>query len=276
MQNSESRIPKARAVRLLARACWIPILLAVVSIAFATTIKLYLKDGTYQLASEYKVEGDRVKFLSTDRGEWEEIPLSLVDLEKTKEVFKQREEEVRQDAASLDAEEKAEREARKEVERVPVEQGVYLIDGEKLTAVKAGESKVVTNKRRSVLKAMSPIPLVPGKATLELDGLRAPLSIANREPQFYIRLSNEERFGIVRLSEHKGNRVVEKLTIVPVANETVEEPDLLETFRKQVGEGLYKIWPSKPLDPGEYAVVEYTEGKVNMQVWDFSVAGAAK
>ncbi len=46
----------------------------------------------------------------------------------------------------------------------------------------------------------------------------------------------------------------------------------METFRKQVGDGLFKIWPEKPIEPGEYAVVEYTEGKVNMQVWDFFVA----
>ena len=236
------------------------------------TIKLYLKDGTYQLVREYKVEGDRVRFFSTDRGEWEEIPASMADLEKTKAEIKQREESTREEGAALDAEEKAEREARKEVERVPVEQGVYLIENDKLTPIKPAESKVVTNKRRSILKAMSPIPLVPGKATVELDGPHATLGTANRSPEFYIRLSSEERFAIVRLSERRGNRVVEKLTIIPVANETEEERDTIETFRHQVGDMLFKIWPEKPLEPGEYAVVEFTEGKVNMQVWDFFIA----
>ena len=74
------------------------------------------------------------------------------------------------------------------------------------------------------------------------------------------------------MGEHKGNRVVEKLTIVPVTKETAEEPDMVELFRKQVADRLYKIWPQKPLDPGEYAVVEYTEEKLNMQVWDFFIA----
>jgi hypothetical protein len=36
-------------------------------------------------------------------------------------------------------------------------------------------------------------------------------------------------------------------------------------------DGLYKIWPKQPLAPGEYAVVEFTEGKLNVQVWDFAV-----
>ena len=240
--------------------------------ASAATVKLYLKDGSYQLVREYKVEKDRVRFFSSDRGEWEEIPVDLIDLEKTQKEIKSNEEARHEEAAAIAAEDKAEREARKEVERVPMAAGVYLIEDDKLITIKPGESKVVTNKRRRLLKAISPVPMVPGKATVELDGVHAPAGTSNREPEFYIRLSDEERFGIIRLAVHKGTRLVENVTIIPVANENVEEPDIVETFRKQVGDLVYKIWPSKPLEPGEYAVVEYTEGKMNMQVWDFFVA----
>ena len=238
----------------------------------AATVKLYLKDGTYQLVREYKVDGDRLRFYSTDRDEWEEMPVALVDLDRTEKEIKMREDAARQDAKTIDAEEKAEKEARREGEKVPMEPGVYLVDGDKLVAIKVGESKVVTDKKRSVLKVMSPLPIVTGKATLELDGLHSSNGTANREPEFYIRLSDEERFGLIRLRAHKGNRVVEKLTIIPVSKETMEEPEIVETFRKQVSDMVYKLWPTKPLEPGEYAVVEYTEGKVNMQVWDFFIA----
>ena len=64
---------------------------------------------------------------------------------------------------------------------------------------------------------------------------------------------------------------METLNIIPVSKEVVEEADNVEIFRKQLGDGLYKIWPTKPLAPGEYAVVEYTEGKGNIQIWDFSL-----
>ena len=74
------------------------------------------------------------------------------------------------------------------------------------------------------------------------------------------------------MAEHKGNRVVEKLTIEPVVKDTIQQPDMVEIFRQQVGDGLFKIWPQKPLDPGEYGVVEYSDEQVNMQVWDFFVA----
>jgi len=248
------------------------ILLVAVLLLCAATVKLYMKDGSYQLVREYQVQNDRVRFFSTDRDEWEEVPAALVDLEKTKNDIQQRQDSAREDAAAADAEEKAEREARREVESIPVENGVYLIEGDKLIPVKVGESKIVSNKGRTVLKVLSPIPMVSGKATLELDGPHATQGTANRTPEFYIRLSTDERFGILRMGQHKGNRVVEKLTILPVVKETQEEPDLVEIFRQQVGDGLFKIWPQKPLDPGEYAVVEYTDGKVNMQVWDFFIA----
>ncbi len=254
------------------------LLLAAACVLSADTIKLYLKDGSYQMVREYHVEGDRVRLYSTDRDEWEEMPAALVDLEKTKAEISERETIRKENEAANAAEDQAERAARHEKDLVPKEDGVYMIEGEtKLTPIKAAESKVVNDKRRSVLKVMSPLPVLSGKATLELDGPHAVVGTDNREPQFYIRLSEEERFGIIRMGEHKGNRVVEKLTIVPVSKETIEEPNLVETFRQQMADGLFKLWPEKPMEPGEYAVVEYTEGKVNMQVWDFFIApGVAK
>jgi hypothetical protein len=59
--------------------------------------------------------------------------------------------------------------------------------------------------------------------------------------------------------------------------QAVEEPEVVEIFRKQLDpNGLYKIWPQKPLEPGEYAVVEFTPGKLNMQIWDFAWTPGAK
>ena len=40
--------------------------------------------------------------------------------------------------------------------------------------------------------------------------------------------------------------------------------------------GLYKLWPEQPLEAGEYAVVQFTPGKMNMQVWDFQYKPGAK
>ncbi len=46
--------------------------------------RLYLKDGSYQLVLSYKIVGPRVSYLSAERGgEQEDIPLNLVDLDRT-------------------------------------------------------------------------------------------------------------------------------------------------------------------------------------------------
>ena len=234
--------------------------------------KLYLKDGAYHIVREYQVMSDRVRYFSTERDQWEEIPVELVDIKKTETEIKQRQEAASADSKIQAEEDKAERDAEREIERVPQQPGVYMVDKEAITALKPAESKISNNKRRSVLKALSPIPLISGKAWLEVDGLHAPITEGDPRPEFYVRLSTEERFGMLRMGEHKGARVAEKVTFVPVSKEVIEEPDMVKVFRKQVGEDVYKIWPEKPLEPGEYAVVEYTEGKLNMQIWDFAYA----
>jgi hypothetical protein len=242
----------------------------------AATIRLYLKDGTYHSVREYGKKGDRVRYFSTERGDWEEIPLDLVDLTKTQSEIARRADERKEDAQLQDAEEKAERAQAREISQIPWEPGVFRVEGEKVATLKLAESKVVSNKRRSILKALSPIPVVSGKATVELDGPSAALSVPPGQPEFYIRLSAEERFAIIRLTPAKAVRVVQKWDIIPVTNEIVEQTDVIETFKQQLADGLYKIWPTKPLTAGEYAVVEYTEGKGNIQVWDFSVAAPGR
>jgi hypothetical protein len=236
----------------------------------AANLRLYLKDGTYHLVREYQVVEDRVRYYSIERSEWEEVPLSLVDLKRTEAEHAQRQETLRKEAEEVAAEEKVEREQRREADRVPPETGVYLVVGDQLRPIKQAESKVVTNKGRSVLKVLTPLPVVAGKATVELDGERSANPVAGDRPEFYFRLAADERFGLIRLGAKKGARIVQKWTIIPITKELIEEQQDVEVFRKQVGEGLYKIWPVQPLEPGEYAVVEYTQAKGNVQVWDFA------
>jgi len=242
--------------------------------AYAEIVRLYLKDGTYQLTTEYKVVKDRVTYLSSERGEWEELPLDLVDLARTKKEAAQHEEDLKADAKQQAEEDKAERLAAKEVEQIPSDPGVYYIHNDKLEAIKVAESKVVNDKRRQVLKVLSPVPLVAGKATLEIDGDTSSKEISDRRPEFFFRLSSFERFAIVKLTPtKKGSRIVENIHLIPVTKEVQQEFKEIETFKKQEGDNVYKIWPEKDLDPGEYALVEFTEGleSLNTQVWDFKI-----
>jgi len=240
--------------------------------AFSATIRLYLKDGTYQLAREYQVLQDRVRYYSTEREEWEEIPLELIDLDRTKKDVAEREAAVKQEAKEQAAEDAAVAAAAKEVTLVPPGTGTYYTHDGQMEPIKAAEQKIVGNKRRSVLQAVSPVPLITGKETVEIDGVSAAMKISEKRPEFFMRLSDEERFGIIKLTPTKKNtRIVEQVEVVPVTKEVMEKHDDVATFKKQEGDLLFKIWPEADLAPGEYALVQYTDGKMNMQVWDFSV-----
>ncbi|HYW46458.1 MAG TPA: hypothetical protein VE959_26560 [Bryobacteraceae bacterium] len=249
-------------------------LLALAFAAWAANIKLYLKDGGYHLVSEYKVEAGRVRFYSLERGDWEEMPLELVDLERTRSEAASRQAEMEKDAKVLSEEEKVERDLRKEVTKIPQDPGVYWMEGGETKILKEAEAAVHTRKGRSILAKLSPIPAVSGKGTLEVQGEHSANVFTNPEQEFYFQLAKTERFGIVRLTPKGTVRIVENLTFMPITKEVVEEPEMVDIFRTQLsddGEGLYKIWPKEPLAPGEYAVVEYTEGKLNIQVHDFAI-----
>src|SRR5579859_8150477 len=88
--------------------------------AFGATSRLYLKDGDYQIVREYQVLADRVRYFSTERGDWEEIPLELVDLERTRKDAAERQAAIEADAKEQDVENKAIRADRQEAARVPV------------------------------------------------------------------------------------------------------------------------------------------------------------
>jgi hypothetical protein len=247
-------------------------LLSLIAVAsFGQSFPLYLKDGSHHMAREYQVEQDRVRYYSTERSDWEEIPLELVDLKKTESERKERDAARTQADADAMSEDEAARALRREARSVPMEYGVYYVDGKLLKSLPPAEVTVVNDKKRSILKTITPIPIITGKATVEVDGERSAFVLREPRPEFYIRQSQEERMAIIRLTPKKGVRIVEQVTIVPVVNEAIEEQDQVETFRRQFGEGLFKIWPTKPLPVGEYAVVQYTEGKLSVQVWDVRV-----
>jgi hypothetical protein len=252
-------------LRLILAALLLPLLL------LADNFRLYLTDGTWHQVSEYKLEADRIRYYSVERGDWEEIPASLVDLKKTETERHVVVEVAKKAAAADDAEEKFEREEARLLSLIPMEAGAYYLDGEKALTLKQAESKIVTSKKRAVLKAIAPLPIVPGKASIELDGEHSAFVVRDSRPAFWLRISTTERFGILRCRPKKDVRVVEKWNIMSATNEISSDRETLEIFRQQVGNDLYKLWPQEALAPGEYAVIQFAEGERGIQLWDFRV-----
>jgi hypothetical protein len=153
---------------------------------------------------------------------------------------------------------------------------VYLIDGKDLRPIPQAEAKAVTSRGRSILKVLVPAPVVAGKVTVELDGARSANVVTQAQPEFYFRMALPERFAILKLAVKKDSRVVQTWQVMPVTDEVIDEQEIVPVLHRQMGPDLYRIWPVEALKPGEYAVVEYTAGQRNIQIWDFACQAAAK
>lgn len=246
------------------------------ALLFGEAFKLYLKDGTYQMVREYQVVGDRIRYYSTDEGDWEEIPKDMVDLDKTEHQRKSKIEAQTREAREEDEEEAALREQRREIASIPMDVGAYYKPDNQVKALKLADYQVITDKKRKALQVLSPVPLIPGKASVVIKGEHATFAVSEERPSFYMRLAKEERFGILRLSPKKNERIVENIAIVPVSKEALEDRKQMDTFQQQLAEGLYRVWPEKPLTSGEYALVEFSDtgdkDDIQLLIWDFAVS----
>ena len=230
------------------------------------------------MVREYAVQGDRIHYYSTERNEWEDIPVALVDLDQT-----ERDRKAKGDAASKqsreDAEEqKAERAERREIASIPMNPGAYFKVDSKVDTLPSADYQVVTSKRRKALQILSPIPLVPGKASVVIKGDHSNYVINDLRPSFFLRLDQEQRFGIVTLTPKKGQRIVENISILPAVKVAEEERKQMDTFEQDLGNNLFRVWPQKELNPGEYALVEFADkgdpNDIELVIWDFAIRAA--
>src|SRR5260370_28461197 len=97
------------------------------SLLWAANVKLYLKDGNFHVVREYKVEGDSVHYYSVELGDWEDIPVSLVDLNRTKAEVADKTEARAEEDKVVKEEEKALKEERAEITLIPRDPRVYML-----------------------------------------------------------------------------------------------------------------------------------------------------
>jgi len=285
-------------------ATLLTLLLAVVPISAQQLAKrLILKDGSYQLAVKYEVKGDRVRYLSAERGEWEEVPKSMVDWEATEKLEKDRvngappPEAIQLDKAS-EAERKAEEAKTPLVApglRLSEYSSVALLDNyqgqPQLVELEQSGGDINSNKKNNILRAAIN-PLASAKQTIELQGSHAKVQAHAALPAIYVNVqppdqgaaTNQpqqaeqpwDRFKIVRAQVAKDNKRVVGAIKIAVYGKVSQQQNLIPTTAEQLTGGWVKVTPKQPLEPGEYAVAEMLgkEG-MNLYVWDFGVNPSA-
>ena len=151
------------AAAVVAVSAIIPLLGAVPAQAQQQTNRLILKDGSYQSVVKYEVQGDRVRYFSAERYEWEEVPASLIDWDATKKYA----DDLASGKLRVHAETPEEREEREAEEanspeiapglRLPGSGGVFLFETyngkQEAAEILQNGSEVNQNKKKNVLRA---------------------------------------------------------------------------------------------------------------------------
>jgi hypothetical protein len=241
--------------------------------------KLYMKDGTYQVVSSYETQGDRVRYFSVERAEWEEVPTSLVDFDATKRA----QEETK-------AIQKKQLEEAKQVEqerfykppdqgmevapgvRLPGDDGVFTVDGKRLVRLAQSAGEVVTDKKRAAMVLAVPLPVLKARSLVLLDGAKAAIRLNDPWPVFYVQSAEGlgTKLELVRLKPGKESRVLEDVDTGRGKNaKATEERTMVSLERKQLAPNLYSLKPLQPLEAGEYALGEVVDDKLSLDVYDF-------
>jgi hypothetical protein len=166
--------------------------------------RLILKDGSYQLVTQYEVKGDRVRYKSAERDDWEELPAALVDWPATEKYEKERATSAIPEAAAVDKEKTQETDAERETMashlpevapglRLPEETGVFLLDNfhgqPQLLEMQQSEGDVSRNAKATIFRS----PLAGNKQNIELEGEHAALHAHVAVPSIYINTEDADQ-----------------------------------------------------------------------------------
>jgi hypothetical protein len=170
----------------------------------ATNHRLILKDGNYQMCRKYEIVGDRVRYISLERtGDWEELPVDLVDWDATRKwerdhanLAEDDDSPAMKEAAEIDKEEAAERDEQKarmpEVAKgleLPDEDGVFAFDTFQGTPELVELLPTELNMSAKNKHGLSTLnPLAGAKASLELEGAHAKVHLHVNDPAIYLSL----------------------------------------------------------------------------------------
>jgi hypothetical protein len=268
--------------------------------------KLILKDGSFQLVRSYERTGDRVKYLSAERGDWEELPAALVDWDATAKAAtadasaaNSLVKNVHQEQVESQAEVPVDVDASLRVGTgvfLPPGVGMFAVQGKTVNKLEEVGSEKKVDKKQVIAQVISPMPIVPSKHNVVIPGAHATLRITpGTEPlEFYLREPPEDpenptrmvvnnangtdsgpELELVRATVKGGKREIESIRSL-FGERIGTDINVIAVQRWTVAPLLYRFTLSEALPAGEYALAEVLPDGLNVFVWDFGVdpAGA--
>jgi len=260
--------------------------------------KLVLKDGTFQIVREYQRNGERVRYLSAERGDWEEIPAAMVDWDATAkaEAAAASEENallktVHHEQVEQKAEVPTDVDASLPVAPgifLPPGEGMFVVEGKSVTPLNQVSADIRTDRTQRLKQVLSPVPIIPSKRNIEIAGAKATRRINSEHPEFYLRepppdpdavstIRKSSRPGetgpeieLVRLTVKGGKRQIESIRSL-FGQDISEDRNSISMQRWDVAKDVFRFTLSQDLPSGEYAFAEILPDGVNLYVWDFGV-----
>jgi hypothetical protein len=169
--------------------------------------RLILKDGSYQIVTKYQRVGDRVRYFSYERGQWEELPADLVDWAATGQWAKDHAPGAKPptvqapispanpEAAEIDKEEQQERARTPDVSpglRLPDQDGIWALDTfqdvPELVALTQNTANVDRRTGHNVLRsALNPIGGI--QQNIQIPGFESKIRLHINDPVLYVSLT---------------------------------------------------------------------------------------
>lgn len=260
--------------------------------------KLILKDGSFQLVRSYERKGDRVRYYSAERGDWEEIPAAMVDWDATAKAEAEQNKDAEELAKKVHIEEQAQKaeialdlDASLQVAPgvfLPPGEGMFLINGQSVTPLEQVGAGLKKDKKQFLKQVLVPVPIVPGKQNFVIPGTKSKTRVTTTQPEFYLREAppDPDRNSPIQKSSRPGESgpEVELIrakvkgdqreigSISTYFGEAVEQrPNAISIQRWQIAANVYRFTLSQQLPPGEYALAEILPEGMNLYVWDFAV-----
>jgi hypothetical protein len=247
--------------------------------------KLILTDGSFQIVREYQRQGDRVRYFSTERGDWEEIPASLVDWAATEKAGAETEAEQKETLAKIHATTASEIAVSIDTGSsllvgsgvfLPDSPGFYVLDGKNVLSLEQSQANSRLDKGRAILKGISGMPLISTKRVIEVAGKRAKIRVQSAEPEFYFRTADGRvpQLILVR-ADISGDKRQLTTAVIDMVGTTKYQQHEVPMLISEAAHGVQRLAMGQKLAPGEYALLETTPEGVNSYVWDFGVDGSA-